>query len=398
MISYLIYSTICLGLVLLFYHVFLAREKMYQINRFYLLFGLLFSLIIPFAPVGITNSLLNSVNSSDLPIPQLISSGIDNTDTESIKSVPANPTEKNYEKTTSGFEWIYPPLLFLYSIITLFLFIRMIGHLCGMRLQSRKRPCSFIRGHKIILLNDDVDPHAFWKTIFVNKKKYENGKIAKEVLIHELTHARQNHSLDIVIVEILKTLFWFNPILYFYKRAIQLNHEFIADNKVLKGGADIADYQTLLLRMLPVKTVPHLSTGLNLKITKKRFKMMTQNNSTYRSLLKTAVAIPFFLILGLTFGCEPDSLEVDNPINNITLEFVNSKTIKLNGESLLISELESQLSDLSIDKESFIVLLKVPETISMSTIMNVQELLRNHGLLRVNYSIVQAKDSWVERL
>lgn len=403
MISYLLYSTISLGFVLLFYHAFLAREKIYQINRFYLLFGLLFSLTIPLIPIGVADSLLNLGINSELPITQLISTGFENTNAESVLEVPANSTGKRYEKTTSNFKWIYPLLLYLYSIVTLFLFVRMIRHLYRMQLKSMKNPATFFKGHKVVLVDEEVAPHTFWKTIFVTKEQYENGKIDEEVLIHELTHAKQNHSLDILIIEIFKTIFWFNPILYFYKTAIQLNHEYIADDKVLSGGANIADYQALLLRLRAAKNSRYLSTSLIFKTTKKRFKMMTRDKSTFRSSLKAVTIIPFFLILGITFGCELASTEEDNQTKNITLELVDAETIKLNGGSLSTSEFKSQFSDLSIDPEKVIIDLKVDKNAPTGLVTDVEEVLREHGTLRLNYSIMQSgtgqsEETWRTKL
>jgi beta-lactamase regulating signal transducer with metallopeptidase domain len=71
-------------------------------------------------------------------------------------------------------------------------------------------------------------------TIFINQDDYHNRKI-EELYTHELIHVTKKHSIDILIIETLKVLFWFNPIFIFYKRAIQLNHEFLADEKVVKS-------------------------------------------------------------------------------------------------------------------------------------------------------------------
>lgn len=389
MISYLIYSTICLGLILLFYHVVLVKEKIYQINRFYLLTGLLFALTIPFMPVGVVDSWLKFGNNPELQIQQLISSVFEYENSKSALEVSANSSNESSDRLISNLERFYPLLLFLYSIVTLFVFIRMFRQLDRMHLRSARYPSTYISGYKVVLLNDDTVPHTFWKTIFVNREQYENGEICEEILIHELTHARQNHSLDIFIIELLKSIFWFNPVIYFYKTAIQLNHEFIADEKVLSEKADIADYQALLLRTRTAKTNRYLGNSLNFNITKKRFTMMTKTQSTYSSLLKTAAIIPFFLMLGLTFGCEPASVEEDIQTNNITLELSDSETIQLNGESLSISEFRSKFFDLPINPEKTTIHFKVhPSTpyTSFGIVTDVQEILRERGTLRVNYS------------
>lgn len=379
-----------MGLVLLFYHAVLAKEKIYQINRWYLLGGLLFSLTVPFMPVGISDSLLTL--NSNTEIPQILSNGIENINSESSLQVSNNPTEQHSVSHTSYFEWITPFLFWFYGIITLFLSFRMIRHLYRMQLKSMRNPATSFKGHKVVLVDEKVVPHTFWKTIFVNKKQYENKEINEEVMIHELIHAKQNHSLDILIVEILKTICWFNPVLYFYKKAIQVNHEYIADDKVLSNGTDIADYQTLLLKMRSANSAHYLGTSLNFNITKKRFKMMTLNHSTYHSYLKIALIIPFFTILAITLGCEPASMEDKDQSDNISLELVDSKTIKLNGKTVSASEFEAAFSDLSLDPKHTLIDLTIHKNVPMGLVTDVQEVLREKGALKINYSTVQSND------
>ena len=87
-----------------------------------------------------------------------------------------------------------------------------------------------------ILLQKHIIPHTLLKYIFVNKTDFESQKIPKEVLLHEQTHAIQRHSSDLLFVEVLQIIFWFNPLLYFIKKSIKLNHEFLADQAVLYNG------------------------------------------------------------------------------------------------------------------------------------------------------------------
>ena len=391
MISYLIYSTICMGLVLLFYHAILSREKTYQINRWYLLGGLLFSLVVPFMPFGISDSLLTLNNNTE--IPQILSNGIEYTNSESVLQISGNSTEQNFASHTSYFAWITPFLFWFYGIVTLILSFRMIRHLYRMQLKSMKNPATSFKGYKVVLINEEIVPHTFWKTIFVNKEQYENKEINEEVMIHELIHAEQNHSLDILIIEILKTICWFNPILYFYKKTIQINHEYIADDKVLSSGMDIADYQTLLLKMRSANSAHYLSTSLNFNVTKKRFKMMTLNHSTYRSYLKIALIIPFFAILGITLGCEPANMEQNRQAEQINLELIDNETIKLNGKIVLASEFGAAFSDLSLDPKHTLIDLTVHKNVPMGLVTDVQEVLREKGALKINYSTVQSNDT-----
>lgn len=386
MISYLIYSTICMGFILLFYYLVLSKEKTYQINRWYLLAGLLFSLVIPLMPFGIPDSLLST------EVPQVLSEGVKQVNTKSILYFSSNPIEQSSATQSQSFEWIHL-LLGLYLVVTVVLALRLFRQLYQLQCKSMKNPATFFKGHKVVLTDDGTVPYTFWKTIFLNDKQYQKNKISKEMLTHELVHARQNHTLDILLVEILKTIFWFNPVLYLYKTAIRMNHEYIADQKVLSDGADIVSYQTLLLGMRTAKSNHNLTNSLNFNITKKRFQMMTSNHSSYRSYFKTALVIPFFVILSITFGCDSADMQQNNQMEKIGLEIVDAKTVKLNGKTVPASEFSTAFSDLSIDPDNSIIDLKVHQDVPMGLVTDVQEVLRDNGALRINYSVKQSDES-----
>ncbi|MCW9708288.1 M56 family metallopeptidase [Fodinibius salsisoli] len=395
MITYLLYSTVCMGLILLFYHAVLAKEKMYQINRWYLLFGLAFSLIVPFLPIGMADSYLNLDRGPELPIVSEYTIG---TDMQTKTEKPVSTTAESGEQPPLGIAWISPLLVLLYGVVSLFLFVRMAWHFCRMQLRSMKNPAVFFQGHKVVLLDEEIAPHTFWSTIFVNKQQYENGQISNEILIHELTHARQYHTLDILILEFLKTIFWFNPVLYLYKTTIQLNHEFIADENVLSKGTDITQYQALLLSMRKAQTVNTLSTSLHFKITKKRFQMMTQHNSPYRTFLKTATILPLFLVLGMLFGCEPASMEEDHSdqAQVITLELIDDETIKLNGEKVSPTDFKSRFAKAVPEPKNSILNFKVHPDTPFGLVTDIQKIMREHGALRINYSTTQLSESQSE--
>lgn len=380
-----------MGLVLLFYHAVLAREKIYQINRWYLLAGLFFSLVVPFMPFGISDFLLTLGSNTETP--QILSAEIESLNSESVLQVSANSAGKNSVIHSSYFEWITPFLFYFYGFVTLILSFRIVRHWYRIQLKSMKNPATSFKGHKVVLVDEEVVPHTFWETIFVNKEQYENKEINEEVMVHELIHAKQNHSLDILIIEILKTICWFNPILYFYKKAIQVNHEYIADDKVLSSGTDIADYQTLLLKMRSANSAHYLSTSLNFNITKKRFKMMTLNHSTYRSYLKIALIIPFFAILSITLGCEPASMEQNSQAEQINLELIDNETIKLNGKTVSASEFGAAFSNLSLDPKQTLIDLTVHKSAPMGLVTDIQKVLRENGALKINYSTVQSNDT-----
>jgi hypothetical protein len=98
---------------------------------------------------------------------------------------------------------------------------------------------------KLILVPEKILPHTFLNTIFINETEYNNREIEAE--LYTRTHAcNSKHTLDILFIELLKTVF-VQPYFIFYKKAIQLNHEFLADEKVVNSYNNVPFYQSLLL-------------------------------------------------------------------------------------------------------------------------------------------------------
>jgi len=115
----------------------------------------------------------------------------------------------------------------------------------------------------------------------------------------ELTHVTQRHTLDVLIIEILQIIFWINPLFIFLKKAIQLNHEFLADEKVINQHKNTFQYQHLLLNKVAWNNEYYLTSNLNYSLTKKRLNMMTTQSSHTKILLKKLTVIP--LLIGFIF-------------------------------------------------------------------------------------------------
>lgn len=274
MIDFLIKSSISLLALLIFYHLVLEKEKMHQFNRFYLLFSLIFSFVIPFITIELSTEIIQSVKN---PANILFLQG----SSQIIK-------ETNY--TTYWF-WI------IYGIITLFLCIRFIRNILKITSKIKMNTSLDYHNAKLVLMSEKTLPHTFLNYIFINETDYNNRNIEAELYAHELTHVRQIHTLDVILIEFLKTIFWFNPIFIFYKKAIQLNHEFLADEFVIRSYENIPFYQSLLVSKANVNQPLHLVSNLNFLVTKKRLLMMTKNTTQTKAILKQITLIPIFVVL-----------------------------------------------------------------------------------------------------
>lgn len=269
MSDFLIKSTITLFVLLAVYYLFLEKEKIHVFNRFYLLFSLVFSMVIPFITIEVIQEIAQpTVNPGNIQI---------------LQGSTVILEETNYLAIV---------LWSLYALVTLVLAIRFFSNIIKISSKMKSNTPIEYKNAKLILVPEKTLPHTFLNTIFINETEYKNRQIEAELYTHELTHVTQKHTLDILFIELLKTIFWFNPIFIFYKKAIQLNHEFLADEKVVTSYNNVPFYQSLLLSKANENQTFYLASNLNYLITKKRLLMMTKTTSKTEALLKKAMLIP----------------------------------------------------------------------------------------------------------
>ena len=274
MSDFLIKSTITLLVLLAVYYLFLEKEKMHVFNRFYLLFSLVFSMVIPFITIEVIEKIAQPViNPGNIQI---------------LQGSAVILEETNY---------LAIGLWSLYGLVTLVLATRFISNINKISSKMKSNTPIDYKNAKLILVPEKTLPHTFLNTIFINETEYNNREIEAELYTHELTHVTQKHTLDILFIELLKTVFWFNPIFIFYKKAIQLNHEFLADEKVVTSYNNVPFYQSLLLSKANENQTFYLASNLNYLITKKRLLMMTKTTSKTKALLKKAMLMPIIATL-----------------------------------------------------------------------------------------------------
>jgi beta-lactamase regulating signal transducer with metallopeptidase domain len=279
MIIYLLKSASCLALLLLFYHTVLEKEKMHNFNRFYLLGSILFSFLAPLAAIK-TYIKQVIIKSNEIFL---------QTDYTTTSEIIIKDTTLNYWQIFIGF----------YLAISALCIFRFGFNLHKIIQKIKRNEKVYLNNATLVLVEDKVLPHTFWSYIFINKVAFENDKIEEELYTHELTHVNQKHTLDVLIIELLQTVFWINPLFIFLKKAVQLNHEFLADENVINQHKNTFQYQHLLLNKAAWNNEYYLASNLNYSLTKKRLKMMTTQSSRNSVLLKKLLVIP--LLTGFIF-------------------------------------------------------------------------------------------------
>ncbi|WCO01331.1 M56 family metallopeptidase [Psychroserpens ponticola] len=200
------------------------------------------------------------------------------------------------------------------------------------RNNPRYKSANFIN---VLVKNLNI-PHTFFNYIFFNKDKFENCEIPKEVILHEQTHAKQKHSIDVLILEISQIIFWFNPLIYFLKQDVKLNHEFLADQAVLHNGIQPSTYQQLLLAFSSSANEPQLANAINYSSIKKRFTVMKTKTSRTSVWLRTLLILPLIALTLYGFS-EKVEVEKEAPLQE---PHVESLDLYLNDDNELLKDNE----------------------------------------------------------
>ncbi len=323
-------SVACLGILFLFYKLLLENTSLHTAKRFFLLGSLIVSVLIPFITFTEYIEVAPVLTETFTQIPY--------TTIETVEPIAA-PT--NYVPYILGG---------IYSLGVLIFGFRFGRNM--MRIYTKVRHNQILTKRSIfhVLLKLPVTPHSFFNYIFFSKRDYEAGDIPQEVMIHETAHVEQKHSWDIVFFELLRIVFWFNPLLYFIKHSIKLNHEFLADRTVLNKGAETANYQKILLDYSSQFSVPQMAHAINYSSFKKRFTVMKTKTSKRATWLKGLLILPLLAVLIYGFSetkeefvenkvaVSSTSKILDIAINERNEILIGNSAIKLNDITTLVTE------------------------------------------------------------
>jgi TonB family protein len=275
MITYIIKSSLSLLLLFGLYWFLLRKEKLFVFNRVFLIASVVFSLVVPFISVPVnlhaTPKLEKFIPAYSFITPEIISAS-------DVVTNGINNTQSNVQKETHLIN-ISVILFALYISGVILFLIRFLKNIFLIAQRSRLSEKISFKRYQIILTNDQTGPCCFFDHIFLNREDYLNGRIDKDLLNHEMEHARQSHTIDIILIELVKVFYWFNPVYLLYERAIRINHEYLADNGVISDNSDIKNYMDKLLNFITCSSTMSLTSGSNNSFTKMRLMMMMKSHS-----------------------------------------------------------------------------------------------------------------------
>ena len=193
---------------------------------------------------------------------------------------------------------------YLYYTGVLVMSLRFIIQLVSICRIRWKGQVVYLNGQRIISLPSEANPFSFFGWIFLYLPKLEEES-KNEILMHEQTHARQWHSVDVIVSELANIVCWFNPFSWLLKGEIRLNLEYLADNQVAKTMEDSKQYQYHLLGLAHTNSKTGLYNNFNVSQIKSRIIMMNKKRTRTAGRIKYALFVPLAaaLLIASNISC-----------------------------------------------------------------------------------------------
>lgn len=336
-IIYLIKVNLSLLFLYGFYLLFLKKETSFNLNRAYLLMGLLVALSVPLLQISLPEKAepvaFNHLNwkaiaystqrqakvSQKTAAPLLVKTVmVPSTIKEKVITLPvANKPAKilsttkspeslpaptnNTQKVQRSFTWLQWGLgLYLLGVAIGTLLLAY--HLGKILLVIFRANIMKQKGYKVIYTYGKLPMLSFFNYLFWDNTLKLTSEQKQQIIIHETAHIRHWHTLDVLLIELFCVLFWYNPVVYWWRSALRENHEFVADKAVIKQQ-DAHSYAMLLLSQ-GLGSLPQFTLGNRLVQSqiKKRVNMMTKKTMNYKIFWKYVLLIPMLACLGIGFG------------------------------------------------------------------------------------------------
>ena len=275
---YMIKSSTILIVLLTYYQFFLKRQTFFNLNRIFLLGVLVLSALLPFISI--------EINRNDMiGFPTLASVS---------ELLEENQIGKSSQSTLiTATEQPIPMIPLLYGIGVVFFFLRYLTTLCRLCLFVHRNPRKRLHGLYMIQIQEGLPTFSFFNYLFINP--------------HSLSQENRRK----ILAEIICIANWFNPFVWLIKQLILENHEYIADQQVIRKYK-ISGYLELLIQQ-SLKGAFSFTNYFSCSNLKKRTIMLTKKQSRKFQMINY---IPAFLLAGMLFylfSCKNMCEEPESP-------------------------------------------------------------------------------------
>ena len=281
---YLLQVLVCSAVLMVYYLLVLRNKKFHQYNRFYLLGVALISWIVPLIKIfwqqersGVRQvDLLNVVATNNSEMEALVTAKQESLDLLSL-------------------------LPNFYVGVSICLAVAMLVSLYRIYKIYREHECTNLQQFYLVMTRVKGTPFSFFSYIFWNAEIDIQTPAGKQILQHELTHVKQYHSIDKIVMQLNLIVGWFNPFFWLLKKELDMIHEFIADKKSVENGDAASLAQMLLTTAYPGQQFS-LTNPFFFSPIKRRLKMLTNTKNPTFNYLRRLIVLPLLAVVVLLFA------------------------------------------------------------------------------------------------
>jgi len=378
------------------YRVLLSRETLHRLNRIVLTGSVLVSFILPFCVLTFHRTVEVAAGAA-MPAAAVL---------PALPALPQGPAATAAaaaapEAATPYVSWLPVALAIIYCAGILFCLIRIAVELVQVRRIIRSGESLLQEDGTVLVIGDrDIAPFSWMKWIVLSREDYESGNT--HILKHERAHIRLGHARDLLIIDLLSSMQWFNPVMWMLKSDLRAVYEYEADDAVLREGANIKEYQYSLIRKAVSASGYSITNSFNHSILKNRITMMSKPKSVTLRGLRALYVVPL-VAAGLACNSQTvtDYKVSENPTETkavgqnypvpteIMLQVVQegeNAAYYINGEIVRLDEIGEKVIEARGDADfAYVNILGDPD-VKLGIIQDVKEELRGIGLLRIMYS------------
>ena len=299
----------------MFYRLLLSRETFHRVNRIVLLTTAVASFVLPLCIITLHKTVVVSEDAGSITLDYL----------GPVVAEVAEPNTPLWQTLAAVVFFAGMALVLGHTLLALMKVWRLIS-----RSERHQQP----DGTTVCVAEGDVSPFSWMNYIVLSRNDYEAQDAS--VLAHERGHIRQHHSVDVLLVDILTALQWFNPAMWMLRQDLRAIHEYEADAAVLSQGINMRQYQYLLIR----KAVSHcgysVANGITHSTLKKRINMMLNKKSSSASLLKLLALLP---IVGGVMALQAKTVTdyvYNEPQKKVVKKGRKQGEIKLHGQTIKV--------------------------------------------------------------
>lgn len=317
---------LCSGVLFLYYQWSLKDKTFHHYNRFYLLSAVVISLFLPLVKVeNFTIAVSNDV--------YLLMSKF-----QTYQSDNNIDNDFNYLKI----------ILQALGLVSLFFLGKLLLGIYNILKIKKKFPKEQFGEIRFFQTDLEEAPFSYFKSLFWKKSILLHSDVGRQILKHEMVHIEQKHSYDKIFIEIVRAIFWFNPIFYFIKRELNLIHEYLADNKAVKQSDTKAFAQMLLASHFSGTTFPATSPFLSSNL-KKRLKMLQKPKTKYGYARRIfALPVVFTIAFAYMVNAKNNEIKLVNDEIDAAVKIINNSNNR-NTEQAEDYENNTEIENISND-------------------------------------------------